>query len=650
VATARTRQGISDEADRFAGEGGLPEDDRSRGRFLVLGLTALGVVFGDIGTSPIYALRVAFMSHHAMTPTPDNVLGVLSLIFWSLVVIISAKYMLYVMRADNEGEGGILALMALVHPMHEGPHPERKVVAVLGVFGAALLYGDGMITPAISVLSAVEGLEVAIPAFDRHVVPATVIILVLLFAFQRRGTARVGFVFGPVMVVWFATLAVLGLRGILLRPAVLSALIPTHAIGFLARNGLQGFLVLGAIFLVVTGGEALYADLGHFTRRTIRLTWFALVQPALLLNYFGQGALLLARPEEVTQPFYRLAPAWALYPMVVLATVATVIASQAIISAVFSLTRQATLLGLFPRVRIVQTSPERIGQIYIPGINWLLMLATIALVMAFKRSNNLAAAYGIAVSITMVITTMLAYVVARELWGWSKPVAILTTGLFVAVDTAFLGANLYRIVEGGWVPLLVGTVAFVVLWTWKTGRTVIRGKLATNTESLEGLLREMAQNPPARVAGTAVFMAGSPVGAPPMLVRLLRHSRALHEHVIVLTVVVANVPRVPRSGRLEIEHLGQGICRIVLHFGFMQNPLVPRALRQNAKRIGPDVDFDGASYYVGGQVLLVADHHHGMARWRKRLFAFMARNATRPMAFYGLPLERVVEIGTPIEF
>ncbi|HPY51457.1 MAG TPA: KUP/HAK/KT family potassium transporter, partial [Sedimentisphaerales bacterium] len=472
----------------------------------------------------------------------------------------------------------------------------------------------------------------------------------LLFAFQRRGTARVGFVFGPVMVVWFATLAVLGLRGILLRPAVLSALIPTHAIGFLARNGLQGFLVLGAIFLVVTGGEALYADLGHFTRRTIRLTWFALVQPALLLNYFGQGALLLARPEEVTQPFYRLAPAWALYPMVVLATVATVIASQAIISAVFSLTRQATLLGLFPRVRIVQTSPERIGQIYIPGINWLLMLATIALVMAFKRSNNLAAAYGIAVSITMVITTMLAYVVARELWGWSKPVAILTTGLFVAVDTAFLGANLYRIVEGGWVPLLVGTVAFVVLWTWKTGRTVIRGKLATNTESLEGLLREMAQNPPARVAGTAVFMAGSPVGAPPMLVRLLRHSRALHEHVIVLTVVVANVPRVPRSGRLEIEHLGQGICRIVLHFGFMQNPLVPRALRQNAKRIGPDVDFDGASYYVGGQVLLVADHHHGMARWRKRLFAFMARNATRPMAFYGLPLERVVEIGTPIEF
>jgi KUP system potassium uptake protein len=650
VATGRTRQWISDEADRLTGEGGLPEDDRSRGRFLILCLTALGIVFGDIGTSPIYALRVAFMGHQFLTPTPDNVLGVLSLIFWSLVVIISAKYMLYVMRADNEGEGGILALMALVHPMHKGSHPERKVVAILGVFGAALLYGDGMITPAISVLSAVEGLEVATPAFDPYVVPATVVILVLLFAFQRRGTTRVGFVFGPVMVLWFSTLAVLGLRGILLRPAVLSALIPTHAIGFLARNGLQGFLVLGAIFLVVTGGEALYADLGHFTRRTIRFTWFALVQPALLLNYFGQGALLLAHPEEVTQPFYRLAPAWALYPMVVLATVATVIASQAIISGVFSLTRQATLLGLFPRVRIVQTSSERIGQIYIPGINWLLMLATIALVVAFKRSNNLAAAYGIAVSITMVITTMLAYLVARELWGWPKAVVILLTLLFVVVDGAFLGANLYRIVEGGWVPLLVGALAFTALWTWKTGRTLISSKLATNMESLEGLLREMVQNPPARVGGTAVFMAESPVGAPPMLVRLLRHSRALHERVILLTVLVEDVPRVPRSGRCEIEDLGQGICRIVLHFGFMQNPHVPRALRQNAKRIGPDVDLDGASYYVGGQVLLVADHHQGMARWRKRLFAFMARNATRPMAFYGLPLERVVEIGTPIEF
>jgi len=581
--------------------------------------------------------------------TAANILGILSLMFWSLMLIISVKYLLYVMRADNEGEGGILALMALADPWHGRQRRGRRVVAVLGIFGAALLYGDGIITPAISVLSAVEGLEVATPVFEPYVVPITVVILVLLFALQRHGTANVGYVFGPVMVVWFSALALLGIVGIARQPHVLTAVAPTHALEFFRHNGWHGFLVLGAVFLVVTGGEALYADLGHFTRRTIRFTWFVLVLPALLLNYFGQGALLLENPAEIAQPFYHLAPAWALYPLVALATVATVIASQAIISGAFSLTRQATLLGLLPRVRIVQTSPERIGQIYVPVVNWLLMAATIALVVSFRKSSNLAAAYGIAVSITMVITTLLAHLVATRLWRWSEAWVAAITAVFLIVDFAFLGANLFRVKEGGWVPLAVGAACFTLMWTWKAGRGVLRRRLDANVEPLDAFLKGTAAQPPVRVPGTAVFMSESPAGTPPILLRHLKHSRVLHERVILLTVATEDVPHVPADQRLEMEPLGEGISRAIVRFGFMENPDVPEALRRGRELLGPEIDLDSVTYYVGGPMRITTSTARNMPMWQKQLFVFMFRNATRSVAFYALPSEQVVEIGIPVD-
>jgi KUP system potassium uptake protein len=647
LAEKQIEQVVHEEPEKLHGEEKPPEEPDKK-RLLFFSLAALGIVFGDIGTSPLYALRECFIGRGILAPTPANVLGVLSLIFWSLVIVIAVKYLLYVMRADNEGEGGILALMALLSPWGRRKGRERRVLIVLGIFGAALLYGDGMITPAISVLSAIEGLKVATPVLHPYVIPITVLVLILLFAFQKRGTTGVGSVFGPVMLVWFAVLAALGISGIVRQPEVLKAVIPTYGIDFFQKNQWPGFLVLGAVFLVVTGGEALYADMGHFSRQTIRFAWFAIVLPALVLNYFGQGALLLLNPQGVSQPFYLLAPGWALYPMVVLATLATIIASQAIISGAFSLTRQAAFLGLLPHIRIFQTSAEQMGQIYIPGVNWILMVATLLLVFTFQTSSNLAAAYGIAVSTTMVITTLLAFRVARERWQWSWTLVFLITGGFLVVDLSFFGANIFRIVEGGWVPMLVGGVVFFLMSTWKRGRGIMEKRLEKSTIPLETFVRKIAHKPPLRVPGTAVFMTGNPEGAPPMLIRNLEHNKVLHEQVILLTVLIEDAPRVRPNQKLEIVKRAQGISQVLLHFGFMESPDVPKALAGIEKE-GLDFDPKTASYFVGGRTLIPTEKRGGMALWREKIFSFMARNAAQPAIFYGLPPDRVMELGIHVE-
>jgi KUP system potassium uptake protein len=648
MAGKQAEQVIAEEPEKLQGEG-PPSPEPTGKKVFWVSLTALGIVFGDIGTSPLYALRQCFLGGNPIPPTEANVLGVLSLIFWALTIVISVKYLLYVTRADNEGEGGILALMALLSPWRKRHgRVERGWIIYLGVFGAALLYGDGIITPAISVLSAVEGLKVATPVLDPFVIPITALILVLLFAFQRRGTTRIGFVFGPLMLVWFSTIALLGITGILREPRVLGAVIPIHGIRFFLENHWRGFLVLGAVFLVVTGGEALYADMGHFTRRTIRLAWFTLVLPALVLNYFGQGALLLMRPERITQPFYLLAPDWALYPMVAIASLATVIASQAVISGVFSLTRQAAFLGLFPHVRVLQTSAERIGQIYIPSVNWLLMIATLWLVFIFRSSTNLASAYGVAVSTTMVITTLLAYEVARERWRWSFPSVLLLTTGFLVVDLAFFGANIFRILEGGWVPLLVGGLVFLLMSTWKRGREIVRERLEGATIPLDTFVRKITETHPIRVPGTGIFLSGNPKGTPPMLLRYLELNQVLHERVILLTVVIEDVPRVRPDQRIETTQRSQQISQVLLHFGFLENPNVPRTLA-TGRREGLDIDPKTVTYFVGSQTLIPTDAKPGMTVWRDRLFAFLARNSTPAAAVYGLPPERVIELGIQIE-
>jgi KUP system potassium uptake protein len=647
LAEKQIEQVVHDQPEKLQGEEKPPEEPAKK-KLLLPSLAALGIVFGDIGTSPLYALRECFTGRHLISPSPANILGVLSLIFWSLIIVIAVKYLLYVIRADNEGEGGILALMALLSPWGRRRGPERKILIILGIFGAALLYGDGMITPAISVLSAIEGLKVATPVLHPYVIPTAVLVLILLFAFQKKGTRGVGIVFGPVMLVWFSTIAALGISGILRHPEVLKAVLPAYGVDFFLENRWSGFLVLGAVFLVVTGGEALYADIGHFSRRIIRFSWFAVVLPALVLNYFGQGALLLLNPQGTLQPFYLLAPGWALYPLVVLATLATIIASQAIISGAFSLTRQGALLGLFPHVRIFQTSAEQIGQIYIPGVNWILMVATLLLVFTFQTSSNLAAAYGVAVSTTMVITTLLAFRVARERWHWSWITVLLITGGFLVVDLAFFGANIFRIVEGGWVPMLVGGVVFFLIATWKRGRTIMEKRLEKSTMPLDTFLRKIAHKPPLRVPGTAVFMTGNPEGVPPMLLRNLEHNQVLHERVILLTVLTEDAPRVRPNQKLEIFDRKHGIMQVHLHFGFMESPDVPKALTGREKE-GLDFDPKSTSYFVGGRTLIPTEKRGGMALWREKIFSFMVRNAAQPAIFYGLPPDKVMELGIHIE-
>jgi KUP system potassium uptake protein len=612
-----------------------------------LTLGALGVVYGDIGTSPLYALREAFHPAHGILPTPANILGVLSLVFWALVIVISLKYLTFILRADNKGEGGVLALTSLVTPLQKQPTGGRVLLVLLGLFGTALLYGDGIITPAISVLSAVEGIAVATPRFSSYVIPITLGILISIFAFQKRGTGSVGRIFGPVTVIWFLTIAALGLLHILRLPSILSAINPLYGFDFFVRNQGNGFLVLGSVFLVVTGGEALYADMGHFGRKPIRLAWAFLVLPALLLNYFGQGALLIQNPGAVENPFYRMAPEWALYPLVAIATAATIIASQALISGAFSLTMQAVQLGYLPRVRIEHTSAMTRGQIYIPGVNWLLMLGCIGLVLGFKNSSNLAAAYGVGVTTDMVITTLLFFFVMKDKWNWNPVAAVALVSLFLFVDLGFWAANLHKVPHGGWFPLLVGAGVFIVMTTWKRGRIILADRLKKESYSLDELNRRIIKERPVRVAGTAIYMTRDANCAPPALVLNLRHHHSLHERIVLLMVVTREVPYVEKKDRLEIESVGDNIFRVKVRYGFIQEPDIPAALIA-AKELGYDLDPGNATFFLGRENLL-ATHHPGMAIWREKLFAVMSRNASRATAYYKLPPRAVVEVGSHIE-
>ncbi len=622
------------------------ESDKPRGRQLAaLSLGALGVVFGDIGTSPLYSLRECLHGAHGVAVSRENVLGVLSLIFWALMVIISVKYVAYVLRADNQGEGGILALMALVIRGIDPQKRTHQAAVLLGLVGASLLFGDGMITPAISVLGAVEGIKIVTPSLGSYVVPFSVIILFFLFYMQKRGTGSVGLVFGPIMLVWFGSLASLGIHQIALYSGVLAAANPSHAWQFLMTSGHRGFIVLGSVFLVVTGGEALYADLGHFGARPMRVSWFLVALPALVLNYFGQGALLLREPSAVENPFYRMVPDWGLIPMVVLATMATVIASQALISGSFSLARQALMLGYMPRVTVHHTSAAHMGQIYVPVINWLLMLCTIALVLGFRSSSALAAAYGIAVTLNMVITTLLAYVVSRRLWGWGFLPAISVTAVFLIPELVFASSNLAKVTDGGWFPLAVGALLFALFTTWRRGREVLSERYRERVVPLEDFFELIRVERPARVPGMAVFMAGSSNGTPPALLHNFLHNRIVHEQVILLTLITEKVARVPQAERATLEELPSGFRRVVAHFGFMETPDVPGLL--NELEI-PHYALDYVTFFLGRETLLPT-HRPGMALWRERLFAFLSRNAQPATAFFGIPPGRVVEIGAQIE-
>ena len=621
-----------------------PEHASSLG---LLTLGAIGVVYGDIGTSPLYALRECFHGLHGVAATHDNVLGVLSLIFWSLTLIISIKYILFVMRADNNGEGGILALLALVAKSPDAKRKSRAMLVALGLFGAALLYGDGMITPAISVLGAVEGLEVATHIFEPYIVPITLIILVGLFMIQSHGTARVGLLFGPVMVVWFVTIAVLGLTWVGREPRVLTAFNPLHALTFFRANGWHGFVVLGAVFLVVTGGEALYADMGHFGKKPIRLAWFTIVLPALFLNYLGQGAMILINPASASSPFYLMAPRWALYPLVVLAMMAAIIASQALISGAFSLTRQAIQLGYSPRLDIQYTSSQHQGQIYIPQVNWGLMFATLGLVIGFKTSSALAAAYGMAVTLTMLITTMLAYLVARGAWGVPRAVAGSLALFFLIIESAFFGANLTKIAHGGWFPLVIGSIVYTLLSTWKRGRALLAERMRERLYPFDRFMNDIEAYPPQRVTGTAIFMTSNLQGTPPTLLHNLHHNKVLHERVILLTVVTNDIPHVPPEDRTKVDPLGQGFYRLTLRYGFMEEPDVPDALREASER-GFSIDLADTTFFLGVETLL-ATRRPGLPLWRERLFVLIARNAVRANAFFKIPPERVVELGMQVE-
>jgi KUP system potassium uptake protein len=606
-------------------------------------LTAIGVVYGDIGTSPLYAMRECFFGSHPVPPTHDNVLGVLSLIVYSLLIVISVKYIVVVMRADNQGEGGILAITALIAGKAGG---SRTALVLLGIFGAALLYGDGMITPAVTVLGAVEGLKVNAGLSERSLVPLAVLILVAVFAIQRHGTHRVGRLFGPIMVGWFLTLALLGVVWIAEYPDVLAAVDPRYGIAFLIENRFTGFAVLGAVFLVVTGGEALYADMGHFGARPIRVAWFVVVLPALLLNYFGQGARLLQVPET-RDPFFELAPAWALVPLVVLATAAAIIASQALISGAFSLTRQAIQLGYAPRLTVEHTSSWEMGQIYVPQVNWFLALGTIFMVIGFRSSGALAAAYGIAVAMTMIITALLLHVIAVERWRWPLPVAIAVTTTFLAIDLTFFSANLLKVLQGGWLPIAIGITLFTLMTTWKTGRRIVAERLMARAYPLEAFVTAVRTAPQTRVPGTAVFMTAQPSGTPAALLHNVRYNKMLHEHVVVLTVATVPTPHVAADERVTVQSMGASIYNARIQYGFMEDPDVPEVLG-HLRLAGVPIDEDDVTFFLGRETIVVG-RRKGMAVWREKLFVLMARNAVRATAFYKLPPERVVELGVQVE-
>ncbi len=621
--------------------------EQDKKRLATLTLAALGVVYGDIGTSPLYAIKEVFGgAHHPVPITPDNVLGILSLFFWSLIIVVTLKYVSFIMRANNRGEGGIIALMTLA--MHKGVAGswQQKMLVMLGLFGAALFYGDGIITPAISVLSAVEGLEILTPAFKPYILPITLITLVGLFVFQRRGTASVGALFGPVMVIWFAVIAVLGVAAIVENPAVLAAVNPVHAFHFLTGNSLLGFFALGAVVLCITGGEALYADMGHFGAKPIQYAWLGYVLPALLLNYFGQGALLLADPSSVENPFYLLAPEWGRYPLVALATVATVIASQAVISGTFSITQQAIQLGYTPRLEIQHTSDQEIGQIYLPAINWMMLIAIIALVIEFGSSSNLAAAYGIAVTGTMLITNILAIAVAVRLWSWSPARAILGASPFIRIDLGFFLANSVKIADGGWFPLAFGLAVFILLTTWKRGRELLGLRLAADAMQLKAFVSDIAGSGIGRVPGTAIFMTPDPELVPHAMLHSLKHYKALHEQVVVMSVKVFDVPYVPDVDRVEVHRLSNNFSQVVVQYGFKDEPDIPAALALCGEA-GLVIEPMDTSFFLGRETL-IPKLGSEMAYWRELIFVAMFRNAGSATAFFKIPSNRVVELGSQV--
>ena len=629
---------------------GTPHAPPEGKRLAILSVTALGVVYGDIGTSPLYALRECFKAEYGILPTPGNIVGVLSLILWSLILVVSVKYIVFILRADNRGEGGILALLALILQQKRRVDDKRRRVALIafGLFGAALLYGDGVITPAISVLSAVEGLEVGAPALGHVVVPITLAILAVLFMVQRYGTARVGAAFGPFMLLWFATIAALGVRAIVGTPSVLVAANPWHGVIFFREHGLAGFLTLGAVVLSVTGAEALYADMGHFGKRPIRIAWFTVVLPALLLNYFGQGALLLRNPAAASNPFYMLAPQGFQWPLLIIATTAAVVASQALISGAFSLTQQSIQLGYSPRMQIIHTSKQEAGQIYIPEVNRALMIGCLLLVIGFRSSSGLSAAYGIAVTGTMAITSLLFAVVARSRWNWSLPRVIAITSAFMLIDLSFLAANVIKVEHGGWVPIVIGIGVYTLMSTWKRGRSELGNLQEAGALPLDTFLQSISRNPPVRVRGTAVFMTSSPDGVPVVLLHHLKHNKMLHETVVLLSVQTRGIPEVGQDHILAFEPLGQGFYRIVVNYGFMQSPNVPHVLAMASAR-GVSIPPMDTSYYLGRERLVLSGPAK-MPRWRKALFAIMSRNARSATEFFQIPPNRVIELGAQIEF
>ena len=615
-------------------------------RLAVLALAALGVVYGDIGTSPLYAVKEVFAGNHPIPVNEANIFGSLSLFFWALIIVVSVKYVTFIMRADNRGEGGIMALIALaLHDVQNKPK-HAKAVMIVGILGAAMFYGDGMVTPAISVLSAVEGLEVATPALKSFVIPITLVVLFILFYVQRHGTALVGSFFGPVMLIWFSTLAALGFYNVVDHPAILTALNPLYGIEFLLENKAMALVAMGNVVLAVTGAEALYADMGHFGRKPIQRAWFAFVLPALVLNYFGQGALILAEPEAAKNPFFLSAPEWALYPLVALSTLATVIASQAVISGAFSVTRQAMQLGFMPRMEVQHTSEKEQGQIYLPAVNWGLMAAVMILVLGFRSSNNLAAAYGIAVTGDMVITSLLATVVVARTWGWGWTRAAALFACFLAVELVFLAANILKIPDGGWFPLVAGVGVFVLMTTWKRGRQLLSDRLKGERLELSLFLESLAASMPTRVAGTSVFLNADPKGVPHALLHNLMHNKVLHERVVLVSAQFYDVPFVPDIDRVEVHELRENFWSVVIQYGFKDDPDIPLALSMCAEA-GLEFNPLDTSYFIGRETL-IPRLGSDMAFWREKIFVAMFRNAGSATAFFKIPSNRVVELGTQV--
>jgi KUP system potassium uptake protein len=628
-----------------------PEAHPKGKRLAILSFTALGVVYGDIGTSPLYAIKECFKEEYGLAVTAQNVYGILSLIIWALLLIVTVKYVAFILRADNRGEGGVYALLALVlqRPLPRRGLWGRRGLILLGLFGGAFLYGDGIITPAISVLGAVEGLQVAAPALGHFVIVASAfVIIALLFAFQRFGTARVGGTFGWIMLFWFVSIAVIGLRGIMMHPEILLSFSPWYGLAFFLAHPLASFLVLGAVVLVVTGGEALYADMGHFGPRPIRVVWIGFVLPALMLNYLGQGALLLTDPGAVDNPFFRLVPEWYLYPMLVIATLAAIVASQALISGAFSLTHQAVQLGYTPRVTIVHTSKHEAGQIYIPEVNWALAVGTLLLVLGFQTSTALGQAYGVAVTGTMAITTMLFSSLASEQWGWSRLQVWGFLTFFLTLDLALFAANLLKVPTGGWVPLLIAVIVFTLMTTWKRGRAHLRSKLLDRSLPVSELIRSLEQSKVVRVPGTAIFMTSESEGTPVVLLHHLKHNKVLHQQVWLLSVIVREVPEVPANERVTVEDLSAGLYRVRAYYGFMQTPNVEE-IRARVGEAGVRARRMDTTYYLGRERLIPVDSS-GMARWRKKVFSIMARNARSATQYFSIPPNRVVELGAQIEF